>query len=172
VDEAAAGEKRLVDFEMELVIDLAELRMAYERSVQSMKGLCSPMPEGEPTVADYVRWLTTEVTSLPEVFSDVNENLVSAAVEGALVMAVGSVDLAALQASIAVSGADVLPGERDVRKASHAVARKWWHSFSYNSTLAAIQARLREANCCLQCFLVLFHNHNSTFLVLDVAEKG
>jgi hypothetical protein len=50
----------------------------------------------------------------------------------------GSIDLAGLQNFNAVRGADVLPRERDVQKAAHAVVRKWWRSFGYNSTLAAV----------------------------------
>jgi hypothetical protein len=61
----------------------------------------------------------------------------------------GSIDLAGLQNFNAVRGADVLPRERDVQKAAHAVVRKWWRSFGYNSTLAAVQARLCEVNYCL-----------------------
>jgi hypothetical protein len=69
------------------------------------------MPEGEPSIVNYIRWLSTEVTDLPEVFADVNENFVLAVVEGTLVMAGGFIDLASLQASTADSGADVLPVE-------------------------------------------------------------
>jgi hypothetical protein len=72
LDEAATGEKRIVNFKMELVKDREELSMVYEHNVQSIGGLCSPMREGVPTVVDYVRWLTVEVTSLLEVFSSVN----------------------------------------------------------------------------------------------------
>jgi hypothetical protein len=53
----------------------------YERNVQSIGGLCSLMLEDEPSVVDYIRWLTAEVTGLPEVFAGVNENFVSATVE-------------------------------------------------------------------------------------------
>jgi hypothetical protein len=121
--------------------------MAYERNVQSIIGLCSPMPEGENTVADYVRWLAMEVNSLPEVFFGVNENFASAAVEGALAMARDSVDLADLQASAAVSRADELPGGRDIRKTTRTTERKWWRSFDYASTLATVQARLCKVGC-------------------------
>jgi hypothetical protein len=58
------------------------------------------MPEGEPSVVDYIRWLSVDVTGLPEVFAGVNENFVSAMVEGTPVMAGGS--------------ADILPMEQDV----------------------------------------------------------
>jgi chromosome segregation ATPase len=107
VDIAAAGEKRLVDFEAELINDLADLRVAYECNIQSIEGLCSPMPEGEPSIADYRCCLTAEVTYL----SEANENFVSSTVKGVLVMARGSIDLAALQASTGDSRADDLPGE-------------------------------------------------------------
>jgi hypothetical protein len=55
LDEAATGEKRIVNFKMELVKDRVELSMVYEHNVQSIGGLCSPMREGVPTVVDYVR---------------------------------------------------------------------------------------------------------------------
>jgi hypothetical protein len=44
-------------------------------------------------------------------FAGLNENFVSAAVEGALVMAGESVDLDALQDPAAVSGVHILPTE-------------------------------------------------------------
>jgi hypothetical protein len=40
MDEAAAGEKCLRDFENELIKDLAELRALYERNIQSIGDLC------------------------------------------------------------------------------------------------------------------------------------
>jgi hypothetical protein len=96
VDEAAAGEKCLVDFEKELIKDMVDVRMLYEHNVQSIGGLCSPMPEGELSIADDIHWLTTEVTGLSEVFASVNENFVSAAVEDTLIMAGDFIDLAVL----------------------------------------------------------------------------
>jgi hypothetical protein len=47
--------KRLRDFEGGLVRDLAELRTLYVRNTQTIGGLCSPMFEGEPTAANYLR---------------------------------------------------------------------------------------------------------------------
>jgi hypothetical protein len=104
MDVATTGEKCFCDFEKGLMKDLAELRVLHQRKVQSIKGLCSLMPEIESLVADYIHWLSMEVTGPPEVFAGVNKNFVSAAVEGTLVMAGGSVDLAALQASAINSG--------------------------------------------------------------------
>jgi hypothetical protein len=43
VDDAVAGEKHLVDFEAELARDLADLPVTYERDIQSIGGLCSPI---------------------------------------------------------------------------------------------------------------------------------
>jgi hypothetical protein len=40
------------------------------------------MPKSDPSAAYYIRWLSAEVTRLPEVFAGVNENFVSAVVEG------------------------------------------------------------------------------------------
>jgi hypothetical protein len=114
VDVAAAGEKRLSDFENELIKDMAELCALYECNIQSVRGLCSLMPEGEPLVTDYIRWLSAEVTGFLEVFADVNENFVSATVKGTLAMVGGSIELSAPQASTVDTGADILPMERDV----------------------------------------------------------
>jgi hypothetical protein len=54
VDETAAGEKLLVDFEMELIKDLADLRATYEDNIRNIGGLYSPISESEPSVTDYV----------------------------------------------------------------------------------------------------------------------
>jgi hypothetical protein len=112
VDIAASDEKCLSDFENELIKDLAELHILYEHNILSIRGMWSPMPEGEPSFTDYIRWLFAEVTGLLEVFVGVNEKIISAAVEGTLVMAGGSVDLAAQQASIADSGGIFCHGAR------------------------------------------------------------
>jgi hypothetical protein len=121
VDVAAAREKRLKDFEDELIKDLAGLHILYICHINRIGGLCPPMPEGEPSAMDYIHWLSTEVTGLPKAFAGVNENFIFAAVEGTLVMAVDSVDLAALQTVAADSGADILPTGQDVRKAAWVV---------------------------------------------------
>jgi hypothetical protein len=144
VDATDAGEKRLRDFETKLVEDLVGLHALYVRNIQNICGLCSPRPESEPSAMDYVRWLFTEVTGLPEVFVGIIENFISATVEGTLVMARDSVDLAALQTMAAGSGAEILPTRRDVRKATRAVSKKWWCSFGYDYVLAAIQSKFRE----------------------------
>jgi hypothetical protein len=113
---AAASDTRLSDFETGLVRDLAGLWKLFIHNVQSIGGLCSSMPEGDPSAASYIRWLFTKVGGLPKMFAGVNENLVSAVVEGALIMAGESVDLNALQGAAAVGGADILPTEQDVRR--------------------------------------------------------
>jgi hypothetical protein len=110
VDVAAAGEKCLKDFEGELIKDLVELRGLYMRNMQVIEGLCSLMPENEPSAADYIRWLSAEVVGLPEMFAGVNENFVSATVEGALVMVGDFVDLDALQNVAADGGAGCAKG--------------------------------------------------------------
>jgi hypothetical protein len=114
VDVATAGEKQLRDFEGGLVRDLAELQALYVCNAHTIGGLCSPMPESEPSTADYLHCLSTEISGLPDIFGGVNENFVTAAVERALVMDRASVDLDALQSTVIESGADVLPIERDV----------------------------------------------------------
>jgi hypothetical protein len=77
-------------------------------------------------------------------FADVNENFISATVEGTLVMIGSSIDLGALQTVAVDSGADILLTEKDVWRVAHAVLEKWWHSFGYNYVLAAIQAKFHE----------------------------
>jgi hypothetical protein len=139
---ATASDKRLSDFEAELIRDLVGLQKLYIRNVQSIGGLSSPMPKGYPSGTGYNRWLSTEVAGLPEMFASVNKNSISIAVQGALIMASESVDLNTLQDITAVSGPDIFPIEQDVRRAAHAVSKKWWCSFSYNYVLGAIRMRL------------------------------
>jgi hypothetical protein len=55
------------------------------------------MPVGEPSVEDYLRWLSEEVSGLPDMFRSVNENFSIATIEGALTMAKDSVDLDAIR---------------------------------------------------------------------------
>jgi hypothetical protein len=93
---------------------------------------------------DYLRWLSTEIFGLPDMFGGVNENFVTAAVEGAIVVAGLSVDLVALQDATATSGVDILPAEHNVRWVARAVSKKWWCSFGYDYVLDAIRAKLHE----------------------------
>jgi hypothetical protein len=94
-----------------------ELLILYVCNAHTIGGLCSPMPESEPSAADYLRWLSTEISSLPDMFGSINENFVTAAVEGALVMVGDSIDLDALQSAADESGVDILPAEHNVRRA-------------------------------------------------------
>jgi hypothetical protein len=73
---------------------------------------------GEPSVEDYLNWLSEEVSGLLDVFSSVNENFVTAAVEGALVLASDSIDLEAVWIGASEAGADILPAASGVRKAA------------------------------------------------------
>jgi hypothetical protein len=154
VDVAAAGEKHLKDFESEHVEDLVGLCKLYIRNINHIRGLCSPMPEGVPSTMVYIRWLSTEVIGILETFVGVNENFISAMVEGTLVMAGDSVDVAALQIMAVDSGADILPAGWDVRKATRVVSMKWRRSFSYDYVLAAIQAKFCEVNARVQLILL------------------
>jgi hypothetical protein len=115
VDDAAAAEKCLVDFRAKLTKGIVGLHKAYERNIQRLGGICTPSSNATPSVQDYVCWLTSEVGYLPGVFTSVNENFISTAIEGVLKMPdeTGSIDPDALQTSAAESGADVLPGSRD-----------------------------------------------------------
>jgi hypothetical protein len=82
----------------------------------------------------------------------VNEIFISAAVKGTLMMDGGSVDLVALQTSVADSKENILPAEQDVWRATRTVWKKWWCSFGYNYVLAAIlQAKLRKINVRVRC---------------------
>jgi hypothetical protein len=85
-----------------------------------------------------------QVADLLTVFVGMNENIVSTTVKGALAMAGDSVDLDVVQDAAAASGADILPAKWDVRRATCAVAKKWWCSFGYDYVLDAIRTRLRE----------------------------
>jgi hypothetical protein len=73
MDVAAAGERRLNDFEAELLRDLVGLQRLYIHNVQVIRGLCSPMPKDDPSATDYIHWLSTEVAGLLEMFAGVNE---------------------------------------------------------------------------------------------------
>jgi hypothetical protein len=82
-------------------------------------------------------------------FGGINDNFITATVEGALVMAGDSVDLDALQSTATESGADVLPVERDVQTTAWAMSKKWWCSFGYNYVLAAIHAAHEKVLICM-----------------------
>jgi hypothetical protein len=124
MEAAATNKKCLSDFEGELIEDLPGLRALYERNIQSIGGLCSLMPKSEPSVMDYIRWLSVEVIVLLEVFAGVNEKIIFAAVEGTFVLVGDSIDLAALQTVAADSGADILPIEQEVSRAACVVSKK------------------------------------------------
>jgi hypothetical protein len=74
-------------------------------------------------------------------FSGVNDNFATAAIEGALTMAQDSVDLDAVRGPAAKSGAYFLPTEPDVQRAAQTFLKKWWRSLSYDYVLAAIRAK-------------------------------
>jgi hypothetical protein len=113
---AAAGEKRLKDFDDEVICDLAELRTPCVRNTQAIGGLCSPRLKGEPSAVDYLRWLSTEISGISDIFGGVNENIATAVVEGALATAGDSVDLEVVQDAAVSSGAGILLAGRDVRR--------------------------------------------------------
>jgi hypothetical protein len=127
VDVAADGGKQFWDFEKQLVKDLEMLQALYVCNVQSIGGLYSLMAESEPSAAVYLRWLSTELTGLPEMIAGVKENFISVAVEGTLVMVGSSVYLGALHTVAVDSRTNILPVEKDVRRAAHAISKKWWH---------------------------------------------
>jgi hypothetical protein len=101
------------------------------------------MAAEEPSAIDYLRWLSEEVSGLPEMFSGVNENFAAVAIEGALVMAEDSVDLDAIRDAATKSGVDVLPAGPDVWRVARTVSKKW-RSFGYDYVLSAIHAKHEE----------------------------
>jgi hypothetical protein len=78
------------------------------------------------------------------VFAGMNENLISAAVKSALIMAGEFVDLDTIQDATAASGANILPAKHDVRRVVRTVSKKWWCSFGYDDVLDAIRTRLHD----------------------------
>jgi hypothetical protein len=90
---AADGAKHLKDFEDGLVQKLEEVCWLYTDNLQTIGGLCSPMPIEKPSAKDYLRWLLEEVSGALVMFSGANENFASAAIEGALTMAGYSISL-------------------------------------------------------------------------------
>jgi hypothetical protein len=102
---------------------LERLHEMYANKVQSIGGLCSSMSVKEPSVEDYLNWLSEEVSGLPDIFNGVNENFATAAIEGALALIGDSVDLEALRVATFEGGADVLPTALGVRKALRLMQR-------------------------------------------------
>jgi hypothetical protein len=125
IDVAANGERCLREFESELIQKMGELHVLYAGNVQTIGGLCSPVPIEEPSVEDYLHWLSDEVSDLPSMFSGVNENFASYAIEGALAIAGDSVDLHAVQNAAGEGGTDILPTRPSVQSAAQAVSKKW-----------------------------------------------
>jgi hypothetical protein len=72
IDVVSTGKKRLREFEGGLVQKLEELHGLYSSNVQIIGGLCSPMPAEEPSIEDYLCWLSDKISGLPNVFSSVN----------------------------------------------------------------------------------------------------
>jgi hypothetical protein len=62
----------LINFEAELMKGPMELQELYIHNIHSIGGLCSPMPEGDPSAADYIHWLSVEVADLLKVFAGMN----------------------------------------------------------------------------------------------------
>jgi hypothetical protein len=149
VEIAAEGDKNLRDFESGLVRKLEGLREMYADKVQTIEGLCSPMSMMEPSVEDYLNWLSEQVVGLPDMFCDVNENFATAAIEGALTLVNDSVDLDVMRVAASEGGTDVLPTVSSMQKAARAISKKWWHSFSYDYVLSVIRAQQAQV---LSCF--------------------
>jgi hypothetical protein len=97
----------------------------YVRNVETIGDLCSQMPVGEPSAEDYLRWLSMEITGLPDMFSGVNEKFATATIEGDLAIARDSVDFDGVRRMAATSGADILPDAHDAWRAARAMSKKW-----------------------------------------------
>jgi hypothetical protein len=149
VEIAIEGDKNLNDFKSGLVWKLERLHEMYAEKVRTIGGLCSPMSVEEPSVEDYVNWLSEEVTGLIDMFCGVNENFATAAIEGALALASDSVDFEVMRVAASQGDADVLPARSGMRKAARAVWKKWWRSFGYDYVLSIICAQQMEV---LSCF--------------------
>jgi hypothetical protein len=141
IETAAEGKKNLGDFRSVLFQQLERLHEMYTDKVQSIGGLCSAMSAKEPSVEDYLNWLSEEVTGLPDMFSGMNENFATTAIDGALALASNSIDLKAVRVAASEGGADVLSTAPGMRKAAQAVSKKWWRSFNYDYMLSVICAQ-------------------------------
>jgi hypothetical protein len=73
-------------------------------------------------------------------FSGMNENFATAAIEGALLMAEDSVDLDDVWGAATEIDAVFFPAGHNIRRAAWAVSKKWWRSFGCDYVLAAIRA--------------------------------
>jgi hypothetical protein len=62
-DLSAASDKQLSDLEAELTRDLIGFQKLYIHNVHGMGGLCLPMPEGDPSAANYIGFLSKLLTS-------------------------------------------------------------------------------------------------------------
>jgi hypothetical protein len=67
-------ERGVAAYRFDLASNLAHLHETYERNIQSLDGIYSPIASATPSVKDYIRWLTSKVDCLREVFASVNEN--------------------------------------------------------------------------------------------------
>jgi hypothetical protein len=94
-------------------------------NIQTIGGLCSQMPIEEPSIEDCLCWLSKEISGLPDMFSGVNENFATTAIERALAMARDLIDLDVVRGVTTKSGVDVLPAGHNVRRAARAVSKKW-----------------------------------------------
>jgi hypothetical protein len=98
----------------------------YADNIRIIGGLRSAMPSEEPSVEDYLHWLSDEISGLPNMFSGVNENFATAAIKGALTMAGDSIDLDVVLWAAAEGDEDDLPAGSDVRRVTHAISMIWW----------------------------------------------
>jgi hypothetical protein len=166
IEISAKGEKCLRDFHGVLVRQLVQVHDMYVERVQSIRGLCLTMPAGKPSVVDYLNWLSEEVYGLPDMFSGVNQNFATAAIERALTLAGASIDLEALRTGASKAGMDILPTALGIRKAAGAISKKWWWLFGYDYVLSAIHSQQAKAKV-LSYFWVLVCFHLLT-LVTDL----
>jgi hypothetical protein len=124
VDIAAEGEKCLRDIEGDLVWELEKLHGLDVDNVWTIGALCLSALTEEPSTGDYLRWLSEEISCLPNMFSGSNENFATAAIDGALAMARDSSDLNVVRDAAAESGVNILHAGSDVWWAARTVSKK------------------------------------------------
>jgi hypothetical protein len=151
---AAEGKKSLRDFSS------SECTICMLREFKASEVCVWQCQWGEPSVEDYLNWLFEEVSSLPDVFSGINENLATAAIEGALTLADDSIDLEAVRTGASKAGTNILPDASGVQKVAWVISKKWWRLFGYDyvlSTIGTQQAKTKVLSdfWVLVCFRLL-----------------
>jgi hypothetical protein len=75
-----------------------------------------------------------------------------------------SIDVEALWRVAASCGTDVLPGTRDVKKATRTITWDWWRLFGYKAAFSATEAKLHQVYCYMCCIQEVKLLYNLIFL--------